>query len=333
MKCFIDPQNFNRSIDIALSSSFDYGAAADRIQALLSHTPEENLYIRRDSKKIAFYKRDGDRQIYVSKKADEIYELARKKYLTLLLKNIESAVEARPFPRRSASTEKLPAEHRKPLRQLHDLVMMYAGGNLDLARIVMTPEQYRWYSSDFRQKKINTASAVKTNGGAVVRSKSEREIADCLSFFSVPFHYEQCRTVEVAALVNALKRQLRNAGFFSGGSTSYASGACYWNVPKELEWINTPGSIWKSYDNRRGILIMFNDFTTMAANGEEIVWEHEGMYDDFIYRCNASERISILQYTNTIPRKNIIVTYEDDTNDPEKLIDIIKRDILPRLWF
>lgn len=333
MKCYIDPLNFNRSIDIALKAPFDYEAAVNHVEVLRSKLPEGKLYIRRDSNKVAFYRCEGKKQIYMSKKADETYELARRKYLTVLLKNLKFAVETRYSLCSSASAKKLSAEDRNPLRQLHDLIIMYDEGNLDLARIVMTPSQYRWYNADFNQKKINMYSAVKTNSGTAVRSKSERTIADCLSLFSVPFHYEQRRTVEVTALVNALKHRLKDTGFSGGGSTYYASGTCYWNVPKELEWINTPGSVWRSYNNRTGSLVMFNDFTTIATNGEEIVWEHEGMCDDFIYRCNASERISILQYTNTVPRRNIIVTYEDDTNDPEKLIDIIKRDILPRLWF
>ena len=119
----------------------------------------------------------------------------------------------------------------------------------------------------------------------------------------------------------------------NGNLYSFGRERIYWNVPPELEWMNAPGSIWKTYYPPNGTITIYNDFIIMLADGEYIIWEHEGLMSDFRYRCQASERISVIKYTGTVDKGNLIETYEHDIDTPEKLIDIIERRILPRLWF
>ncbi|MBQ3322780.1 MAG: hypothetical protein IJH05_08065 [Firmicutes bacterium] len=97
--------------------------------------------------------------------------------------------------------------------------------------------------------------------------------------------------------------------------------------------MNSQGSIWKTYEPFDGTIELFNDFMIMLADGTIIIWEHEGLMDDFIYRCNSSERASVIKYTGTVDKDNLIETYEHDIDTPEKLIDMIEHRILPRLWF
>ena len=71
----------------------------------------------------------------------------------------------------------------------------------------------------------------------------------------------------------------------------------------------------------------------MFADGSIFIWEHEGLILEFIYRIHASERGSVMKITNAVDRDNFIETYENDVDTPEKVIDIIERKILPRLWY
>ena len=107
---------------------------------------------------------------------------------------------------------------------------------------------------------------------------------------------------------------------------------CTWQVPEYLQWMNSPGSIWKSYNERTGYITIFNDFKSMLADNDTVLMEHEGLCDDFVYRCNAAERVFVMLYTKSVSRKNLIYTFEDDVADKSVLESIIENTILPRLW-
>ena len=97
--------------------------------------------------------------------------------------------------------------------------------------------------------------------------------------------------------------------------------------------MNTHGSIWRSYFPPKGTIVIYNDFKIMLADGTIFIWEHEGLMNFFIYRCNATERVAIMKITHTVDKENILETYQDQIDSREKIIDVITEYILPRLWF
>ena len=71
----------------------------------------------------------------------------------------------------------------------------------------------------------------------------------------------------------------------------------------------------------------------MTADSTTVILEHEGLLDDFVYRNNATERISLLKLTGALQDESILETSERETGDVNLIHTKIKRDILPRLWF
>lgn len=183
------------------------------------------------------------------------------------------------------------------------------------------------------QKRLDHKDAVATSCGLNVRSKSERDIANAYESLAVPFHYEEQAQIYVHDLVMQLEEKLKREGRLRGPVYSFRGNGVHWNVPPELEWMNTPGSIWKSYYPPTGKITIYNDFKILLANDEIVIWEHEGLIEDFVYRCNASERAAIMKLTGSISKGNLIETYESEVDSPEKIYAIIEERILPRLWF
>ena len=97
--------------------------------------------------------------------------------------------------------------------------------------------------------------------------------------------------------------------------------------------MNSPGSIWKAYNPRTGRLYIYNDFKIILASGEEIIWEHHGKCFEFTYRSNAGERVMVLKFTRSVSRRNMIETFEHDVDSREKIAEILRDEVLPRLWF
>ena len=166
-----------------------------------------------------------------------------------------------------------------------------------------------------------------------MKSKSERGIMNTMHSFAVPAHYEEERSIIVQPFVDRLYYELRENNLLKGNLCYMRGPACYWRVPKELEWMNTPGSIWKSYNPRTGRIYIYNDFKILLASGEIIIWEHHGLCFDFSYRNNAGERLMILKFTHSVPRGNLIETFEHDVESREQIAEILRHEVLPRLWF
>ena len=324
MKQIIRPDGFINSIEMAFYSNFDVDKAAQRLKKIIANLPPEKLYYGKRNGWIAFYKRADGKQLYLPKESGELYLLARRRYLLLQLDIIEL----------TGRRDKKSMERRESLiRQLQELIGDFACGNLDIARIVMTPKQYKWFTGPFRHKYIDPSIAYQSAGGVDLRSKSERDIMNKLEDFAVPVHYEEETSIDVHGLVDSLFRALQEAGKTDGNLFFYSGRACRWRVPKELEWMNTFGSIWATYNHRSGRITIYDDFRIMLACNEMLLWEHHGMCDDFIYRINAAERSMILKYTRTVPRGNMIETFERDVDSPDKITDVLFQQVLPRLWF
>ena len=321
-----------RSIDAALESQFDVDAAVARVFGMIVNLPQDYLYHVNRKGKITFYKRVNGAQRYIKKTSREIYLLARRQYLLLLVEVLKLT---------GYSDECSMIKRNELIAELHSLIHIYDRGNLDLAQIVMTPKQYKWYSGEFKQKalipdsfmpKDSSMTHISTEG-VVLRSKSERDIINTMHDFAIPVHYEEERSVMVQPLVDSLYYSLREKNLINGNLFYNRGDVCYWRVPKELEWMNTSGSIWKTYNPRTGRIYIYNDFKILLASGEELIWEHHGMCHKFTYRNNAGERIMILKYTQSVPRDNLIETFEHDAGSPEKIAEILRREVLPRLWF
>ncbi len=320
----ITAKAFCASLEKALVDPPDVDMSIRRIQRILTGLPDQQLYVSDQNGKVTFrWKVDG-KLTYLSKKSTNIHKIARRRYLLLLLEILKLC-----------KSEKVQDVKRRKLlfRRLVKLLDEFERGNLDIAQIVLTNKQLKWFRGPFQHKYIDLNTMTTTAGGIPVRSKSERDIANANEALAVPFHYEERTVIYVHDLVVQLEETLKREKRLNGHLYRFGRERIHWNVPPDLEWMNAPGSIWKTYYPPNGTITIYNDFIIMLADGELLIWEHEGLMQDFRYRCQASERASIMKYTGTVVKENLIETYEHDIDTPEKLIDIIERRILPRLWF
>ena len=322
-------QSFNRSIIIALQNPPDAKASAARIQRIINSLPKGKLYSSNHGSNVSFYTMQDGHQKYMSQRSNNTHALARKSYLMLLQEILELTASDRPADILRRDTL---------IAKLQKLILSFERGNLNLARIVLTSEQYKWFTRSFVQKKIDPSKAHQAACGLFVRSNSEKEIINTSEDLALPLHYEEKQTIYVFPLVQKLRDELVSEGFLREDAKveqlfDFRKGITTWNVPSEFQWMNTHGSIWKSYFPPKGTIVIYNDFKIMLADGTIFIWEHEGLMDFFIYRCNATERITVMKTTHTVDKENILETYQDQVDSPEKLIAVITKYILPRLWF
>ena len=315
---------FNRSIELALRNPPDAAASAARIRRVINGLPDGTLYCSSGVKAVSFHIKINQQQKYISKKSALIYSLARKKYLLLLLEILEL----------TGSKNKTDIRRQEKLiAKLQHLISTFERGNLDLARIVFTSKQYKWFTAWFKQKYIQDDTPHKSTCGIPVRSKSERDIANRCEALAVPYHYEEQQLIYVKPLVDRLRETLHRDGYNKGRLCTFKNGTAHWNVPAEYDWMNAPGSVWRSYYPYDGTVELFPDFRIVLADDEVILWEHEGLMDDFLYRIHAADRASVMKYTGTVSEDSLIETYELHVDTPEKIDGIIEARILPRLWF
>ncbi len=320
----LDPEAFCKSIEIALKDPPDPKGSIERIRKSLNRLQEGPLYVSTKNHNIAFYTKVDGKQKYLSKKSEQIHPFARRRYQGMLLEILQLTDSSRKndIERRAAC-----------IGRLQEFILNCAKGGLDIALIVLTKAQRNWFKGNFKQKYINPDSPFKSANGMPLRSKSERDVINSYDDFAVPIHYEEQMIIDVRLLVDKLERTLLKDGSLKGLLYSFDENGIYWNVPRELQWMNARGSIWKTYDPPHGTLAIFNDVRGMFADGSLFVHEHEGMMENFVYRCNSSERSSIIKFTGTVSRDNFIETYEQEIDTPEKARSIVKQLVIPRLWF
>ena len=324
-----------RSLRAALEKPDDPAGSLKRVRGMISRLPEERLYIIHNLERVAFYeKRSAGTGIsYLRKDSDRLYLLARSRYLRELLQVIERFA-ARP-PALSERPSAL-ADRERRFEKLAGTIRDLEKGNLDLARIVLTPGQYGWLTGDYRKKKKLTSEsdgALRTKQGFVVETKSEQNIGNAFWRFAVPVHYEERIRINVQPLVNALAEDLSKDGRLKGNLFYLRGGTCFWNVPQELSFMNSYGSLWRTYDFRSGCIAIHPDYSIMLTDGAKKYWEHEGLLEQPGYRVKAMERIAVMRISGGIDPLDLIETTERDSNDPERLDEIIRTRILPRLWF
>lgn len=325
----ITSKAFCKSIEKALAAPPDLNSSLARVQSSLNRLPNGQLFTYTQNGKVSFITIADGKRKYLSKSTSLVYSLARRRYQSTLLEILKL----------SDSPRKKDCVRRTNLiSNMQRFICICEKGNLDIAKVVLTGTQYKWYSGGFVQKAINETKSTKTANGLIVRSKSERDIINAYDDYAVPLHYEEQQVIYVKPLVDKLNESLITNGFLSGGAYArqlydFRGNYIHWNVPAELEWMNAPGSVWKTYYPPRGTIKIHVDIRTMFADGSFFLHEHEGMMDSFAYRCNASERSSVLKYTGTVQPENFLETYEHDVDTPEKRIALIEDYVIPRLWF
>ena len=325
----LDPESVIRSLHSAFLLPRDYSMAILRLTNVINRLPHGQLQITHYRNQIYFY---INRQ-YLRKDSDLLYSLARKRYCETLLQVITLYEE---HPTASADRSTLTARRTKAFGMLEQLNRDYSKGNLELERIILTPQQYKWYYGRYRKKRFptnQTSADLTIPQGDPVLSKSEQRIGYELDRFAVPCHYEEELLINVQRLVSSLETELRQRKLLQGRLYSYHGYTCVWNVPAELSWLNAPGSIWRSYDDRTGCLRLHPDYTIMLADGSLLYWEHEGLMHQFFYRTNALERVEIMHQAGGVPKSRLIETNESQANEPETLREIIQNQVLPELWF
>ncbi len=316
--------SIEKALEMAIKEAIDLEECISRIRKTIRGLPEGSLIVSDQGSRVTFFSVVAGKQRYLSKKDDRIYSLARRRYLTTLLEILMLL---------KSNRKSDVIKRKKLIQRLQQFIRVCERGHLEVARIILTRKQYKWFCGAFRQKEIDEQEALKTAKGLPVRSKSEKDIINSLDDYAVPLHYEEQLIVFVKPLVEKLRDSLIKRGDLRGNLYTYHNRQIYWNVPRGLEWMNEVGSIWKTYDARKGTITMFNDIKIIFADGTLFLQEHEGMMDNFYYRCNASERASILKYLGVVDKEHFLETYEHDIDSPEKRKEIIEREILPRLWF
>ena len=326
----MDPNAVVQSLKSAIIMTHDYSAACAQIRNRLRRLPKDPLHPDRQHNGIYFYTNGK----YLRKESDLLYSLACKRYCAALLNVLTQISE---LPASMAQRDPFRSEQcQAAFAKLEKLIHDYADGNLNLARILLTQQQYTWYVGDYHKKPFsgspNDQILLNPQGDRVL-SKSEQNIGIALWDLAVPCHFEELLRINVQRLVDALQKDLKEQGLPSRQLYYYQSGICFWNVPEHLQWMNAPGSIWRAYDSRSGCIRIHPDYTIMLADGTLLYWEHEGLLESFVYRANSTERVSIMLLSGRIAQENLIETSEKEANDRQTLEQIIEARILPRLWF
>lgn len=326
MKHTMDSKAVIRSLRAAFDCPIDYTKATRRVHGMLSHYPDGSLHVIQNGDSVSFYEYVDNKRMYLSKKSDKLYALARKRYLDMLLQTIELLHET---GRESGAWE-------KQFEKLAKLIHQYAKGNLDLARIVLTNKQYSWLTKQYRKKKImvkDNETPLTLRNGVTIRSKSEQNIGNALLDLAIPNHYEELLQINVMSLVKELETALSKSGWKNGPLYHYSKGVCYWNVPDNLQHMNASGSIWHTFDYRTGCISIYPDFTVMLIDNSLLYWEHEGLLLNFVYRANASERVATMRICGDVNQSHLIQTTENESNDRDIIDEIIEQQIVSRIWF
>ena len=326
----LNPDAIIWSLHSAFLVPRDYAPAIVKLTNTINRLQNGSLHIMRAHNGVYFY----DDHKYLRKSSDLLYSLARKRYCQTLLQVItlwdqRPAVSSPSYPRFLTSWN-------KAFGKLDQLIRDFSKGNLELERIILTPQQYAWFRGRYKKKYFSEKHApmdlIIPQGGPV-RSKSEQHIGIELDGFAVPCHYEEQLLIDVQKLVSSLEAELRARNALPQDLYTYHGRSCYWNVPSDLSWMNAPGSVWRSYDSLTYCLRLYPDYTMMLADASLLYWEHEGLMHRFSYRTNALERVEIMRQAGGIPKERIIETNEYQANEPEVLRGIIRDQLLPFLWF
>ncbi len=158
----------------------------------ISKLPDGSLYLYVKEGRSYFKCREQKRTYGITRCTDLIYQLARKKYLSIRLQESRNAIAE--F-RRSGEALRLSSSTSK----LEKLLKKYAAAGLDIFRITLSPEQYAWVHKDFFTNTMEfSGTPLETYSGIKVRSKSEQTIGNSLELRGIPYRYESRLSVDVS---------------------------------------------------------------------------------------------------------------------------------------
>lgn len=323
---YLTSEGIIRSLHSAFNMHINVMISSNRIRGMLAHLSSNKLYIKDYRGTVSFHESTHSGTVYLRKNSDKLYRLARKRYLETLLQTIElvcvAGCDSKAFNRQ--------------FEKLAKLIHQYAKGNLDVARIVLTNKQYNWLVKRYKQKEFSlekNQTPLYTDNGVMIRSKSEQNIGNRLWHFAAPMHYEEQLQINVMSLVEELEANLSDMHQRKGSLYFYRNGVCYWNVPDHLMYMNLSGSVWHTFNYRTGCITIYPDYTIMLIDGSLLYWEHEGLLLNFTYRANATERVSIMRICGSIDYDHLLQTTELESNNRQILDEIIKKEIIPQIWF
>lgn len=159
----------------------------------LRKMPEGGFTIKFSKKYCYLYHVLDGKQSPISHDLDLVYKLARKKYLGLKLREHEAQwssyygkylVDPKPV---SAS------------KQIKKLLEKCKKAKLDVTRITLSREQYRWVHENYPRDEIPPGEKYyETYSGIRMRSKSERDIGNELEIEGIPYRYGQKVVLDVS---------------------------------------------------------------------------------------------------------------------------------------
>ncbi len=160
------------------------GLELNELRKELKHLPQGRLYIKRTRKWISFYVFLDGRTSGITKDKTRVYQLARRQYITLVIRYIDSFLD-------DLVSFMDSARHSQILAEFDALFERFENAGLDLNRITMTPNQYIW-NSDRESKKTNRREELiyPTVGRVFMRTKSEQMLGNLLERLHIPYRYE-----------------------------------------------------------------------------------------------------------------------------------------------
>ena len=168
----------------------------EQIRNELKTLPEGSLYLTKSRGKTYFIHGLKSSRKGISSQEDMIYRLARKKYLTILLREQQSSMDA---IRRTASQSRKGSRPSSAASSLETLLRKYGEAGLDILRITCSEEQYRWARDDYWSNPVEFSGDVyETYSGVRIRSKSEQAIGNELELRGIPYRYEPAVRLDVS---------------------------------------------------------------------------------------------------------------------------------------
>ena len=253
-------------------------------QSELRKMPKGTLHLLyRKNKSYFQIAADGSRR-GITHDIDLVYRLARKRYLQVLLKERNEALQY--AHALSGKVDPQVNLKQKP-SSLEKLLLRYTKAGLDLLRITCSEKQYRWVMEKYRKNpfrpeelKFETYSKIK------VRSKSEQSIGNSLELRGIPYRYEMEMDLKVDWMDDV-------TGMSPGGYKKY-----------------------------------YPDFVIPLPTGEMLIWEHLGRIDLESYRTHNMEKIAAYRQSGVCRDEYLILTFEKDLENLDRLDQIIANRIM-----
>lgn len=150
----------------------------------LDSLPEGSLYITKNRRWVSFYLYRNGRSRGITSDESLIYSLARRQYLTLLIRFLEDLLMNIGCDLSSNSFSRF-------LSELENLFHKFEKGKLDIDRITMTANQFIWNSDRQSQKPTRREELIyPTIGRVYMRTKSEQTLGNLLERLHIPYRYE-----------------------------------------------------------------------------------------------------------------------------------------------